>query len=221
VKWVNDPACLWRCWGFFVFCFCLFRATPEAHGGSQARGRIAAVAIGLRHSYSSMGSKPCLTCTTAHSNARSLTHWARPGIEPESSWILVRSVNHWTTTGTPGGAGLILVQWVKDLALVQLWRRRRSKLWLRFDLGTSICHRGGWKQKKFFKEKKVKESLKEVMLKLRSEYWWGGASHVLSAEESESDKALRWECILCCVTACVFGEIKLPLATGTFLSHSP
>ena len=38
---------------------------------------------------------------------------------------------------------------------------------------------------------------------------------------SESDKALRWECILCCVTACIFGEIKLPLATGTFLSHSP
>ena len=31
--------------------------------------------------------------TTAHSNAESLTHWARPGIEPTSSWILVRFVS--------------------------------------------------------------------------------------------------------------------------------
>ena len=30
-----------------------------------------------------------VTYTTAHGNARSLTHWARPGIEPKSSWILV------------------------------------------------------------------------------------------------------------------------------------
>ena len=29
-----------------------------------------------------------VTYTTAHSNARSLTHWVRPGIEPASSWIL-------------------------------------------------------------------------------------------------------------------------------------
>ena len=29
------------------------------------------------------------TYTTAHSNASSLTHWERPGIKPESSWILV------------------------------------------------------------------------------------------------------------------------------------
>ena len=29
------------------------------------------------------------TYTTAHSNARSLTHWVRPGIKPASSWILV------------------------------------------------------------------------------------------------------------------------------------
>ena len=29
------------------------------------------------------------TYTTAHSNAGSLTHWARPGMEPMSSWIPV------------------------------------------------------------------------------------------------------------------------------------
>ena len=30
-----------------------------------------------------------VTYTTAHGNARSLTHWVRPGIQPASSWILV------------------------------------------------------------------------------------------------------------------------------------
>ena len=34
-----------------------------------------------------------LTYTTAHSNARSLTRWVRPGIKPSSSWILVRFVS--------------------------------------------------------------------------------------------------------------------------------
>ena len=31
-----------------------------------------------------------VTYNTAHGNARSLTHWAKPGMEPESSGILVR-----------------------------------------------------------------------------------------------------------------------------------
>ena len=33
------------------------------------------------------------TYTTAHSNTKSLTHWASPGIEPASLWILVRFVS--------------------------------------------------------------------------------------------------------------------------------
>jgi len=33
------------------------------------------------------------TYTTAQGNAGSLTHWARPGIEPASSWILVRFIS--------------------------------------------------------------------------------------------------------------------------------
>ena len=33
------------------------------------------------------------TYTTACGNARSLTHWVGPGIEPEFSWILVRFVS--------------------------------------------------------------------------------------------------------------------------------
>ena len=39
--------------------------------------------------------------TTAHGNVRSLTHWARPGIEPASSWMLVGLVNCWAMMGTP------------------------------------------------------------------------------------------------------------------------
>ena len=39
--------------------------------------------------------------TTAYGNARSLTHRTRAGIEPSTSWFLVRSINHCTTMGTP------------------------------------------------------------------------------------------------------------------------
>ena len=37
---------------FFFFSFCLFKAAPMAYGGTQARGRIGAVAAGLCHSHS-------------------------------------------------------------------------------------------------------------------------------------------------------------------------
>ena len=47
-----------------------FRAASQAYGNSRVGGQIGATAAG-------------------HSNARSLTHWSRPGIEPKSSWILV------------------------------------------------------------------------------------------------------------------------------------
>ena len=41
-------------------CVCVFRATPVAHGSSQARGPIGAVAAGLWHSHSHVGSEPRL-----------------------------------------------------------------------------------------------------------------------------------------------------------------
>ena len=53
----------------------LFRAVPAVYGGSQAKGRIRATAASLLRS---------------HSNTGSLTHWVRPGIEPATSWFLVR-----------------------------------------------------------------------------------------------------------------------------------
>ena len=53
---------------FFLCLFvCLFfaflRATPAAHGGSQARAQIGAVATGLHHSHSNARSKPHLPPT--------------------------------------------------------------------------------------------------------------------------------------------------------------
>ena len=60
----------------------LFRASPVAYGGSQVMGWIGAVAA--------MGSELCLwTKPQLNGNDGSLTHWARPGIEPQASWVLV------------------------------------------------------------------------------------------------------------------------------------
>ena len=57
---------------FFFLSFCLLSfvvvvaiswAAPAAYGGSQARGRIGAVATGLRQSHSNAGSQPRLQPT--------------------------------------------------------------------------------------------------------------------------------------------------------------
>lgn len=42
-----------------------------------------------------------VTYTTTHGNAGSPTYWARPGIKPEFSWVLIGFVNDWATKGTP------------------------------------------------------------------------------------------------------------------------
>ena len=64
-----------------------------AYGSCQARGQIGAGAADLHHEHSNLGSKPCLwTTPTSQGNAGSLMHWVVPGIEPTSSWILVRFV---------------------------------------------------------------------------------------------------------------------------------
>ena len=43
-----------------LFFFLLFRTAPMTYGGSQARGPFGAVAAGLCHSHSNVGSEPCL-----------------------------------------------------------------------------------------------------------------------------------------------------------------
>ena len=54
-----------------------------------------------------------VTYITAHINTRSLTQWAKPGIQPTSSWILVRFRIHWATTGTLKELVLISMFWCK------------------------------------------------------------------------------------------------------------
>ena len=78
---------------FFFFFFFFFRAAPMGYGNSPARDQIGTAVVSHSHSHSNLGPKLCLQpYTTAHGNTRSLTHWARPEIEPSSSWILVRFV---------------------------------------------------------------------------------------------------------------------------------
>ena len=88
---------------FFFLSFCLFQGRSHSIWRLPgARGPIGAVADGLHHSHSQSGIPAAsANYTTARDNARSLTHWARPGIEPATSWFLVGFVNHWATTGTP------------------------------------------------------------------------------------------------------------------------
>ena len=63
---------------FFFFVFCLFRATPTAYEGSQAKGRITAIAAGHSHSHSNDRSEPCLwPMPQPVAMPRSLTHWVR------------------------------------------------------------------------------------------------------------------------------------------------
>ena len=70
----------------FLFCFVWWQHLRHMEVPKLGRDWIRAAAAGLRHS---------------HSNARSLTHWARPGIEPASSWMLAVFITHWATIETP------------------------------------------------------------------------------------------------------------------------
>ena len=85
---------------FFFIILIVFRATPAAYGGSQTRGWIGAVATGLHHSHSHIRSKQRLQPTPGLTTPI-LNLWARLGIEPASSWMLVRLVyaqpwqEHW------------------------------------------------------------------------------------------------------------------------------
>ena len=47
----------------YLFIFVFSRAAPTAYGGSQARGPTGAVAAGLHHSHSNVGSEPRLRPT--------------------------------------------------------------------------------------------------------------------------------------------------------------
>ena len=57
------------------------------------------------------------TYTTVHSNAGSLTHWVKPGIEPATSWFLVGFVKHCAMTGTPDSFSFAFLLFL----LIEVW----------------------------------------------------------------------------------------------------
>ena len=81
----------------FFFFFCFLESHPwhmeVAYGNSQFRGRIGATVAGLPHSHSNGGS--IHVCDLPHSSQQCWipNHWARPGMEPMSSWILMGFVS--------------------------------------------------------------------------------------------------------------------------------
>ena len=87
--------------------------------------------------------------TRAQGSARSLTHWARPGIKLESSWILVGFVNLWATTGTP----LPLFLYYKITIPILSW-----KLSVRHDCIQFIEKETKWlRTHHYFKKYKLKQ----------------------------------------------------------------
>ena len=86
----------------YIYIYFFFRDVC-AYRSSQARGQVGATAAGLCHSHSNTVSECVCNLHTAHGNAGSLTQWARPGIKPASSWLLV--IFHvcycWATIQTP------------------------------------------------------------------------------------------------------------------------
>ena len=78
-----------------LFLFCFLGPHPRHMNIPRlGRGGIRATATRLRHSHSTAGSEPRLRhSSAAHTNAESLTHRVRLGIELLSSRILVRFVS--------------------------------------------------------------------------------------------------------------------------------
>ena len=75
---------------FFFFVFFLYRVTLVALGSSQARGLNWSCCHWpapepQQHQIRAASEN----YTIVHANTGSLTHWARPGIEPATSWFLV------------------------------------------------------------------------------------------------------------------------------------
>ena len=102
VNWFDMPFVLVSLFLFFFFLsFCYFLGRSHGiwrfpgHGSNRSRSHRPTPEpqqCGIRAASA--------TYTTAPGNARSLTHWARAGIEPTTSWFLVGFVNHCATMGS-------------------------------------------------------------------------------------------------------------------------
>ena len=76
---------------FFFFFFGLFRVAPTAYGSSQASGQIRSCSLRPTPQPQQCQIQACLRPTSQLvATPHPLTCWARPGIEPASSWMLAR-----------------------------------------------------------------------------------------------------------------------------------
>ena len=103
----------------------LFIAAPEAYGSSQVWGRVRATAASLYHADTEMQdlSRIC-DLRSSLGQCRSLTHWARPGIEPASSWTPCWVLNPLSHHGNSYFPSHLLFSWKKINARLlpfQLW----------------------------------------------------------------------------------------------------
>ena len=87
--WLNYHYCCF--YYYFVFLRPHLRHMEVPRLGVQAELKSLATAIATATANGIWAAS--VTYATVHSNTRSLTHWARPGIEPVTSWILVRFVS--------------------------------------------------------------------------------------------------------------------------------
>ena len=82
---------------FLFFCFICFLGPHPQHMEIPRVG-VKSELQWLAYTTATTTQDPSRVCNLHH---RSLTQWVRLGIEPTSSWILVRFVNHRARTGTP------------------------------------------------------------------------------------------------------------------------
>ena len=111
---------------FFLFFFviCPFRAESTANGGSQARGRIRAVAASLHQSHSNTGSEPDLQ-PTPQVTTRILNPLSEAGDRTRNVMVPRQIRFRCATTGIPQRASFLPV-W-RENAEVYLFRKEREE----------------------------------------------------------------------------------------------
>ena len=115
---------------FFLLFLVFFRAAHMAYGGSQARGPIRGPPQPQQHQIWAASSN----YTPAPSNTGSFTHRARSGIEPASSWMLVRFVSAEPQRGLHGDHFIMdtcIKSWYYTLntySIMGQWFLKKTKL---------------------------------------------------------------------------------------------
>ena len=120
---------------YLIFLFvCLFRATPVAFRGSQARGLIRATAAGLWQPQQVGIQASSTTYATADGNAGSLTRWATPGMQPATPWFPVGFVSA-AHDRIPKRACFWLLLWNKIRAILEqietFWQCSFLSTWIK------------------------------------------------------------------------------------------